>query len=167
MQLNRVEKVIESIVGILATVAATVLALMMFLMAADVFCRYFFNSPIPGGLELVEYMMAILVPFSIAYCALRRSHVAVDMIVERFPKAVRQVIGTITTILSVLFLGVLCWQNILNIFDSYHSNMTSAVLKLPSYPFVVPVSIGMGLFAVILVVHLLSQNKKETPHGAK
>jgi TRAP-type C4-dicarboxylate transport system permease small subunit len=150
----------------LAAVAAAVLAIMMFLMAADVICRYFFNAPIPGSLELVEFMMAILVPFGIAYCALRRSHVTVDMIVDGFPSPVRRVIEIFTTTIAVLFLGVLCWQNILNIFDSYHSHMTSAVLKLPAYPFVVPVTVGMGLFALILVIHLLFKNSKEASDGA-
>ena len=144
------------VVEALAAVAAAVLASMMFLMAADVIGRYFFNSPIPGGLELVEFMMAIIVPFGIAYCALHRSHVAVDMIVERFPRTLRQAVDTLTTLVSVVFIAILCWQNILNVFDTYDSNMTSAVLKLPSYPFVVPVALGMGLFAGILIVHLLS-----------
>lgn len=144
------------IVEALATVASAVLAGMMFLMAADVLGRYLFNAPIPGGLELVEFMMAILVPFGVAYCALHRGHVAVDMIVERFPRTLRQAVDTLTTLASIVFIGILCWQNILNVIDSFDSKMTSAVLKLPSYPFVVPVALGMGLFACILIVHLLS-----------
>lgn len=144
------------IVEALAAVASAVLASMMFLMAADVIGRYFFNSPIPGGLELVEFMMAIIVPFGIAYCALHRSHVAVDMIVERFPRTLRLAVDTLTAIVSVVFIGILCWQNILNVFETYDSKMTSAVLKLPSYPFVVPVALGMGLFACILLVHLVT-----------
>lgn len=145
------------VVEALAAVASAMLAMMMFLMAADVIGRYFFNSPIPGGLELVEFMMAIIVPFGIAYCALHRSHVVVDMIVERFPRTLRLAVDTLTTIVSVVFIGILCWQNILNVFETYDSKMTSAVLKLPSYPFVVPVALGMGLFACILFVHLVTR----------
>lgn len=144
-----------SIVDILAAVASTVLAIMMFLMATDVIGRYFFNAPIPGGLELVEFMMAIIVPFGVAYCALHRSHVVVDMVVDRFPRSLRLLTEIITTIASVIFIGLLCWQNVLNVFETYNSKMTSAVLKLPSYPFAVPVALGMGIFALILIVHLL------------
>lgn len=146
-----------SVIEALAAVASAALAAMMFLMATDVIGRYLFNSPISGGLELVEFMMAIIVPFGIAYCALHRSHVAVDMVVERFPRKLRLAVDAVTTIASVIFLAILCWQNILNVIDSYNSKMTSAVLQLPSYPFAVPVALGMGLFAAILVAHLLTR----------
>ena len=145
------------IVEALATFAAAVLAIMMFLMAADVIGRYLFNAPISGGLELVEFMMAIIVPIGIAYCAFNRSHVSVDMIVDRFPARLRRILDSLTTLVSIVFIGILCWQNILNVIETYNSKMTSAVLKLPSYPFTVPVALGMGIFAVILAVHLVSR----------
>ena len=54
---------------LLQAIGALVLAAMMFLGAADVILRYFFNSPISGAYELVEYMMAIIVPFGLCVCA--------------------------------------------------------------------------------------------------
>ncbi len=56
MQPNRIQRIIEYVAGILTALASTALAAMMlFLMATDVLCRYFFNAPIPGALELVEF----------------------------------------------------------------------------------------------------------------
>ncbi len=165
MQSSATEKLMILIDKILKTVAATALIVMMFLTASDVACRYVFNTPILGAMELTEYMMAILVPLSIAHCAFRRSHVNVDMVVERFPEGVRRVCHVIITIISILFLLVLSWQSILNIFETYETRMTSAVLLLPTYPFVIPVAIGMVAFALIMLVQLFIPHSKEVSDG--
>jgi len=155
MQANRIEKMIQSVAGFLSAIAGTALAAMMFLMAADVVCRYLINSPIPGALELVEYMMAITVPLSIAYCTATRSHVSVEMIVERFPKAVQTGISIAVTILMLIFITIVSWQSLLNVFDSYQSKITSAVLHIPAYPFAVPVAFGMFCYAVFMLLRLI------------
>jgi len=111
MQLSLPEKMITFISRILTVIAATALTLMMFLTAADVLCRYFFNSPISGAMELVEYLMAIIVPFSIAYCALKNSHVAVDLIVDHFPKTLQRICHFLITIPSIGFILLICWQS--------------------------------------------------------
>lgn len=165
MQPRWPEKVITVITGILTVIAATALTLMMFLTAADVLCRYIFNSPISGAMELVEYLMAIIVPFSIAYCALQKSHVAVDLIVDHFPKNLRRICHFFVTIPSIGFILLICWQNYLSIFDTYDSKMTSAVLLIPAYPFVIPVAIGTLVFAVIMLLQLFGSKTKEASHG--
>ena len=61
-------------IKLLNSIAMGILAAMMFLTATDVILRYIFNRPISGAYELIEYMMAILIPFALAYCALQGSH---------------------------------------------------------------------------------------------
>jgi TRAP-type transport system small permease protein len=166
MQPSWPEKVITFITRILTVIAAIAMTLMMFLTAADVLCRYFFNSPISGSMELVEYLMAIIVPFSIAYCALEKSHVAVDLIVDYFPKSLRKICHFFITIPSIGFILLICWQNYLSVFDTYDSKMTSAVLLIPAYPFVIPVAIGTLIYAVTMLVQLFGSKTKEASHGA-
>lgn len=166
MQPNWPEKTITVVTRVLTVIAATALASMMFLTAADVTCRYFINKPISGAMELVEYLMAIIVPFSIAYCALEKSHVAVELIVDHFPKKLQKICHLFVTIPSIGFILLISWQNYLSIFTTYDSNMTSAVLLIPAYPFVIPVALGTFIFAVILLVQLFSSKTKEASHGA-
>lgn len=166
MQPNSFEKMLVSLVALLAAVASTVLAIMMFLMAADVIGRYIFNAPIPGALELIEFAMAIIVPLAILHCAAQRSHVVVDLVVDRFPRIWRLIVDTLTSILCAVFAGIVCWRNILNVIDTYSSKMTSAVLKLPSFPFGIPLAAGMGLFALILLAHLMTTRGGDS-HGAQ
>lgn len=151
---NIFETFIKNFSKFLMAVGAVFLMLMMFLTALDVVFRYIMNSPIAGALEIVEYMMAVLIPFSIAYCAFQRSHVAVDLIFENFPKIIQKGAEIITIFLSFLFISAITWENILYIGEVYTSKMTSAVLLIPSYPFVIPTALGCLVFSLILLLHL-------------
>ncbi len=146
--------VAKKITRILIAIGTTILALMMFLTALDVGLRYAFNRPLAGAFELVEYMMAILIPFCIVYCADQKGHVAVELILDRFPIKIQNIANIITTFITLIFVMVIAWQNILYFFEVQASNLTSAVLLIPTYPFVAPIAIGIGAFALILVVHL-------------
>jgi len=153
-QLSVVKKFIEILTNFLVAIASAALAIMMFLMATDVIGRYFFNSPLRGGLEMVEYLMALIVPLSVAYCASHRAHVVVDLVVDHLPKIVRQILNIIVTMLSIIFVALISWQSFLYIFEIRDSGLTSAVLKIPAYPFVASVFIGMTVFALTMFVHL-------------
>ena len=145
----------KTVSRILIAIGATILALMMFLTALDVALRYLFNSPLSGAFELVEYMMAIVVPFSIVYCAEQRGHVAVELILARFPRTIQIVVEALVTFVAMLFAIVIAWQNYLYIGEVYDSHLTSSVLLIPAYPFVIPVALGIGAFALMLLVHLI------------
>lgn len=156
-------KVVRWINQTLLAVGATALAVMMFLTAADVAGRYIFNRPIPGALEAVEFLMAVLIPFSIAYCAYRRSHVEVELIMGRLPKPVQRLADGLTTLLTMVFLGIICRQNISYIGEIRASQMTSAVLLIPAWPFVIPVAVGAGVFVLNLVLHLFGIETEANP----
>jgi TRAP-type C4-dicarboxylate transport system permease small subunit len=141
----------QPIIHVLVLIGMSVLAVMMFLMAADVILRYFFNSPLPGAYELFEYMMAIVVPFGIVYCAHQGSHVAIDLVVDRFPKKVQAVIGSITSFFSLGLFILITWQNLCYIKEQFDSKLTSAVLLIPVYPFIAVVAIGLGVFCIVLL----------------
>jgi len=154
-----IDKFVAILANVLVAIAGSALTIMMFMMAIDVIGRYFFNSPLRGGLEMVEYLMALIVPLSISYCASRRSHVAVDLVVDHFPNIVRKILDLIVTVLSIIFVAFISLQNFHYIFEIRDSNLTSAVLKIPAYPFVASVFVGMAVFALIMLWYLLIRGK--------
>ena len=155
-------KVVRWMNQALLAVGASTLAVMMFLTAADVAGRYLLNRPISGALEGVEFLMAVLIPFSIAYCAYQRAHVAVELIMGRFSRRVQRAVDRLMTLLTILFLGVLCWQNLLYIHEIRVSRMTSAVLRIPAWPFVIPTAVGAGVFVLNMALHLLGMKRERT-----
>jgi TRAP-type C4-dicarboxylate transport system permease small subunit len=159
MSATTIEKALSAFSGYLITIflamGATVLALMMFLTAIDVVCRYLLNYPIPGAFELVEFMMAIFVPFAVVYCEKRKKHIAVDILTEQLPDTVQKILNGFTTVLMCGFFLLIAWQSIIYIGEEYESKMTSSVLLISNYPFTIPVALAFVVLTLLLLHHLL------------
>jgi TRAP-type C4-dicarboxylate transport system permease small subunit len=155
-----IENSIRPVKNVLLVLAAGTLALMMFLTAVDVAMRYVFNSPIPGALELVEYMMAVLVPISISITAYNKAHIGVDLIMERLPQRFQVYAAFFINLLTGLFFGVITWQCILSVGEEFGSGVTSAVLLIPEYPFVVVLAAAFVLLTFITLLHSLDSLAK-------
>ena len=150
---NGMNKTITPVKSTVLGISGTCLALMMFLTALDVGLRYIFNSPIPGALELVEYMMAVIVPFALTVTAYEKAHIGVEMIVEKFPKRFRTYVACVTDLMTLVLYSLITWQGFLYIFEEYDSGMTSAVLLIPNYPFVASLTAAFALFSLITLMH--------------
>jgi len=127
---------------------------LMFVMAGDVLGRYLLNRPIPGAYELVEYLMAIIVPFSVAYSAAQKCHVGVDILVERLPRRTRAVVDIITEFITIILVGFLIWQGWVGFFEAQSSSIKSAVLQIPNSPFLLAVPIGFMAFIVFMLTNI-------------
>lgn len=139
----------------LHSVGIGVLAVMMFLTASDVTLRYIFNRPISGSFELTEYMMAIVVAFGLAYCAVEKGHVKIDLVVDRFPQRTQAIIDTITSLLSLGLFCVITWQCALQVKMQFDSGLTSTVLFIPAFPFVGVVAFGSAMLCLVLLTDFL------------
>jgi TRAP-type C4-dicarboxylate transport system permease small subunit len=146
----------RSATRVLLALGMVMLGAMMFLTAADVILRYIFNRPVSGAYELIEYMMAIVVPFGIAYCAYQGGHVAIDLLLVHLPKRVQGAIGMITSLLTLGLFVLITWQNLIYIKEQYDSKLTSAVLLIPVYPFIALVTVGTAVFCLILLRDLFN-----------
>jgi TRAP-type C4-dicarboxylate transport system permease small subunit len=147
-------KFIHLVTRVLLAVSAAVLIMMMFLTAVDVVMRYVFKLPIPGAFELSEYMMAFIVPFAIAFCAEQNGHVSVELFFKKFPKFLKKSLQMLMSSLTMLFAAIITWQNILYVGETYRDHLASSVLLIPAYPFIIPVAIGLGIYALVLLLRI-------------
>ncbi len=157
MDLKYLDNINRVLVTILRHIAIWILSAMMFLTAADVLLRYLFNKPISGAYELVEYMMAILVSFSIVYCAHQKAHVNVDILVERFSERIRTILSCATIFLTLILFLLITWQTVSYIVDEYECELTSAVLYIPVYPFVTFVAIAFAVLCLVVLAELFNR----------
>ena len=137
-------------------VALWLLAIMMFLTFIDVLLRYIFNSPVPGATELIEFMMGIVVTFSVAYTAHKKSHIGVDLVIMYFSERTKKRINCITSFLALILFVLICWQAFLLMAEEYHSKIISAVLYIPVYPFIAMVAVGFVVLCLVLLAEFLS-----------
>jgi len=159
MRLNKNIHAIKRVVGLLARiinyVAAVVLLLMMLITAADVLLRYIFNRPISGTWELVSYMMAVMVGFGLSYCALVKGLISVEVLISRFSRRVQAIVNCITYFLSLCFFSLVTWQSIVYIKIMFESNLVSAVLHIPAFPFVAALALGSLIFTLVILTDFL------------
>ena len=142
--------------GALHGVGVTVLGLMMLLTAADVTLRYAFDRPIMGSYDLTVYMMAIVVAFGLAYCAVMKGHVRVEVIVSRLPQRAQAIIDSITCFISLGLFSLITWQCFVNMKLLYASKLTSSVLLIPVFPFAGVVGIGSACLTLVLLTDFLN-----------
>jgi TRAP-type C4-dicarboxylate transport system permease small subunit len=139
-----------------------ILALLMFFTAFDVILRNISSLlntlnigttvTILGWFEITEYLMVILVSFTLAYCAIEKGHVVIELAVSRLSRRTQAVLGCITNLLSLGFFIIITWQSAL-----YVTQMTrsSTVLIIPANPFVALLAVGCGVLCLILLLHFL------------
>jgi len=149
------EKAINWLSRVIHRVGGIVLAAMMFLTAADVFLRYLFNRPISGALELNENMLVILVFFSVAYTAIQKGHVRVEVLITQLSQKAQSVIEIISGFVTFVLSLMITWQAFVLALEKMEQGLTTAVLFIPVFPFIFMVAFGSGLLSLVLLVDLV------------
>jgi len=126
---------------------------LMLITTGDVVSRGFFNKPIPGTLELSEYMLSIIILLGAAYTQQVKGHVGVDFLTKRFTKKTKGVVEIITTLLCMFIVTIMVWQGFV---EGIHEKTVSDMLRVPQWPFRLLVAVGGFLLLLELLIDLLS-----------
>lgn len=148
-------RVMRPISRVLQWVVACVITMMMFLTAGDVTLRQF-KFPIMGTDDITAFLMVILISFGLAYCAINKGNVRVELIVERFSSRVRAVIDAVISLLGLCLCVLISWQSIVNTISVYESGATSWTMNIIVFPFASLVAFGFAWFAIVLLADLLN-----------
>jgi len=151
-----VESVIHPVSQVAIRMALGVLAVMMFLTVLDVCLRYLFNRPLPGTYEITEFMMVVTVFFAVAYTQIQKGHVRVELLVSRLPPKAQAVIDSSVSFLSLGLLSLITWQSFIMAKAQMANELTSTILRVPVFPFVLVVVFGCGLLSLVLLENFLS-----------
>ncbi|MBN1104251.1 MAG: TRAP transporter small permease [Deltaproteobacteria bacterium] len=127
---------------------------MMLLVVVHVAGRYFLDLPVPGAVELIEFLMTFVVFFGFGFGAVQRANVCVDLFVQQLPKRVQAGIDAATCLLSIGIVGLITWQGVMQARSLWESGHVSGVLHIPHYPFLIVLVIGCLAFGLVLVQHL-------------
>ncbi len=152
--LSGIEKKISSSANALNWIAAAAVAGMMVLTCADVILRLF-RLPIPGTYEMVGFLGAVFVSFSLAKTSMDQGHIAVDFFVNRLPRKARRIISVFNLSASAVLFGIAAWQSAIYAMDLKNAGEVSLTLQMPIYPFVYGTSAGCGILCVVLIFQLV------------
>jgi TRAP-type transport system small permease protein len=141
-------------------VSAAFLFLMMVLTGADVTGRYFFNAPIQGSFELTTLFMSIIVALGLSYCALEKAHVRVDIITMNLSAKVQLILDCIANFCSFALCVLLSWQIFLRALSLIDAGITTLVLRIPIFPFVFIVDLGILVLCIVFLSDFLESLDK-------
>lgn len=91
---------------------AILLAFMTLLTFLQVVLRYVFNTGMVWSLEATTYAFAALVVFGMSYGVRAKSHIAVDLFVNRLPPKARHFAALLAVALCLLYCGLMLYGSV-------------------------------------------------------
>ncbi len=151
--LDKADRYVAFFTRILFWMAGAGLVGMTALVVADVIGIKIFSKPVPGGIEYVAFVAVVAIAFAAPFNQVMKGNVAVDFIVEAFPKRLRLVVESFTMLLSTVLFALLTIYTFRYAGLLRSSGEVSMTQKLPFYPFVY----GMAVCFVAALLVLLLQ----------
>jgi len=135
-------------VGVISFVCV---AAMMLLNVVDVLLAKLFNSPIVGTYELTQRLLMCAVFTSFAYGQSKKAHINMTIVIAAFPRALRFILFTLMSVLSVLAAGVMTYAAGIQMGVALSTGYMTEVLYIPLWPFYLVETIAMGIFTLALI----------------
>ena len=102
--MGRLVQVIESVIDFLSgQVQGILLFLLMCLVLVDVTTRYALQNPLSVAEEYGAYMLVAITCMGLAYTWKEKTHVRIEVLVDKLPLRARRVLRLITLMLAFLF----------------------------------------------------------------
>jgi TRAP-type C4-dicarboxylate transport system permease small subunit len=156
---NIAEKGITIIIKISGYISALFLFFLMTLIFLDVFLRYFFNRPLLGGTELVEFLMALTISLSFGYGQLLKRHVNVEIFYQKLKGRIKAAMDIIIYLLCFGIYFFIAHSAILQADYLKGAKMTSQVLLIPVWPFRVVLAVGAFVYCLALIKDIIASAK--------
>ena len=137
-----------------------VMALFLFAMMAitfvDVLGRYLFSAPVPGGFEIVQYLMALVVFASLPLTTAADSHLSVSLFAGSARGVAAVVLRIFVRLISTIALGMIAWRMAVQALLLGRSQQISGYLQLPLAPIAWAMAALAALAFIVMLVKLTS-----------
>jgi TRAP-type C4-dicarboxylate transport system permease small subunit len=120
----------------------------MLLVAGNVTLRLF-GSPIGGTYEWTGFLTALAIGLSLAHCAAKGGHTIINLLVDRLPPRVQQIVRMLAHGLTAAFLTLGAWRVAVYANSTWKSGEVAPTTKVPFYPIMFIVAAGVLLYAVV------------------
>lgn len=151
----KIRKRVEKLANLALFLGMGWVIVMMLLTTVDVSGRFLFSAPVPGSIELGEFMLAIFGILGMAYTHFAGSNVRVTMLTRILPPRIEALISALTGLMSLVIMAMLCWYGGVSAVEEFHFGTTTDNLGLPVYPLYWLLSVGAGLLGLVILVRLM------------
>jgi TRAP-type mannitol/chloroaromatic compound transport system permease small subunit len=129
----------------------------MLLGVADVVGTQFFDTPVPGALEVTESTMVLIVFGALAYAQIGRAHIRVELLYGITGPRAKSFMDFTTHLVAFAFFALLAWQGLGELRYSWDiREATMGTVRFPLYPARFLLLLGTVLLLVQLALDMIA-----------
>lgn len=142
--------------NLLMVLACASIFAMMLIVAADVFLRYFFNSPIPWAYDVTAiYLIGAAFFFALPGTLARNGHIRIDLLVGRFGRKARRRSEIVWSVLSIAAFGAVLWLGAATTYSSWSAGeVIAGAINWPTWLSTIVVPVGTAVLILGLLLRI-------------
>jgi len=139
-----------------------------FVLILDIILRFVTeNSALLGTYEMTEMAMIVIIYLGVAVTQSDKDHIRVVMLIEKFPWRLRTFIEAGVFAFTAYLCYMLFYAGFLQSQTVIKSGLTTQVLYIPHWPFMIIMTVGLGVLAVVFTFdaakYMIMAVKNEKP----
>ena len=155
--MNGIASILTKITKMFGVLAAFSTLLIMIMVSADVFFRYFFNSPILGAMEFSLMLMIAVIYLGLGYTELSDRHIVIDLFYKKLNPKYQRILSKINCIILLIISSILLWHSFDNFLYSVEINeIIPGMASFPKYPSKFCLSLGVLIYIFVILSKLFS-----------
>ncbi|OEH86952.1 hypothetical protein BHU72_01460 [Desulfuribacillus stibiiarsenatis] len=147
--MNSLERIIAAISLRFAQIAQIALVAVMLLIVSNIIMRIIWK-PIPGTVEIVEILGAVIVGLGLAHTLQTKGHIFVSIFVEKLSKRKQGIVDTFTNTFVLTVTTLLAYQTFSYGVRMSDRGLTTGHLGIPMGPVFYLIALGFLILAVVV-----------------
>ena len=136
-------------------IAALVILAVMFIGVFQVFGRKLINLPVPGYVDVIEFVMTVFAFLSIAYTQRLGGHVRMEIIIKRFRGRALWIVELFGTLTVIGIVAILAWYGYEHFLRAWTIGDSTIDIEIPLWPSKLLVPVAFAVLLVRLFIQLL------------
>jgi TRAP-type C4-dicarboxylate transport system permease small subunit len=148
------DKISKFLNQILIGTAGCFMIAMIILTCTNIFLRMVW-MPVSGTFELMGYLGAMVTAFALGFTQIKRGHIAVDILVQRFSKRTRRVLNGLNYFTCTIFFCLVSLQIAKYATTLKETGEVTETLQIIYYPFTYGVALGCAVLSLVFLTDFL------------
>lgn len=153
-------RVLDRACKLLAILSGLILVAMAFMSLRSIIGRSFFDAPLVGDYELVQFMCAGAVAMSLPYTHWVSGHVIVDFFTTKTSPRFNAFLDLIANLMLAFFAGLIAWRITVGMLDLRSNFDASMLLEMPTWWGYVPMVPAFALLSATALYSCVEQIRK-------
>ncbi len=152
--MGALQKVVDTLVGLLKRIGGVCLVGMMVVTCVDVIFRAM-GKPIFGAVEIVSFMATLVLACAMPQTHVEKGHVGVDLVVRKLGPRTQAITDAITGLLATVVFALVCWQMLLYALTMRRTGEVSMSLEFPTYYLVFVLAVAFGVLSLVIFIDVV------------